>query len=301
VLPVVAAGAALACAIALYQFPHGIERYSEGWHGGPGSHSSALIALMPCLLVAVWYARRARWPRSRHVTIWALCALFLASAYTTLNRTIWIAFALQVILLGWLLLRRRVRSGAGAPSARTLAFAIVLGIAVLAGGTAVMLLVQEEREAIGAGRAFEDDSRLALWPEVAERIAQRPLTGYGFGRGLLRKPFREEFGRMDLALWHSHNLFFDTVLQTGVPGLLLLIALLGATARLAWQSANAADDAVAAAGMALLGVIAGMLLRNMTDVLWVRQNSLLFWGMVGVLLAWGAPGSRLAPAWRPQR
>ena len=44
---------------------------------------------------------------------------------------------------------------------------------------------------------------------------------------------------------------------------------------------------VAACGTALVAVVAGMLVRNMTDVLWVRQNSLLYWGVVGVLLAWG--------------
>jgi hypothetical protein len=45
--------------------------------------------------------------------------------------------------------------------------------------------------------------------------------------------------------------------------------------------------------MALLGVLAGMLVRNMTDSLLVRQNALLFWGVSGVLLAWGSTSRNL--------
>jgi hypothetical protein len=58
--------------------------------------------------------------------------------------------------------------------------------------------------------------------------------------------------------------------------------------RCGWRYARDRDDAVAACGFALLGVVAGMLVRNMTDFLLVRQNALLFWGAVGVLTAFGA-------------
>jgi hypothetical protein len=35
-------------------------------------------------------------------------------------------------------------------------------------------------------------------------------------------------------------------------------------------------------------VLAGMLVRNMTDTLLVRQNALVFWGVVGLLLGLAA-------------
>jgi hypothetical protein len=55
--------------------------------------------------------------------------------------------------------------------------------------------------------------------------------------------------------------------------------------REAWRAARVADDWIAAGGMVLVAVAAGMVVRNMTDTLLVRQNALLFWGVVGVLLA----------------
>jgi hypothetical protein len=45
-----------------------------------------------------------------------------------------------------------------------------------------------------------------------------------------------------------------------------------------------ASDFRTACGIALIGVLAGMLVRNMTDTLFVRGNSLLFWGVTGTLL-----------------
>jgi len=39
-------------------------------------------------------------------------------------------------------------------------------------------------------------------------------------------------------------------------------------------------------------VVAGMVMRNMTDTLFVRQNALFFWGVAGILL--GLPLTRTA-------
>src|SRR6185295_6138284 len=116
---------------------------------------------------------------------------------------------------------------------------------------------------------------------------QRPLTGYGFGRGLMHDTLRAKFGSLDINLWHAHNLVLEAALQLGVPGVLLLLLLLGALVRQGWRYAMSDDDLSAAGGMALIGLVAGMVVRNMTDSLFGRQNSLLFWGVAGVLLAIG--------------
>jgi hypothetical protein len=46
--------------------------------------------------------------------------------------------------------------------------------------------------------------------------------------------------------------------------------------------------------MALLGVLAGMIARNMTDSLLIRQNALLFWGATGALLALAAKSQQVS-------
>jgi O-antigen ligase len=278
-LPVLAGAATLLCALALYHFRPGFESYATGLHGGPGNLSSALITLLPCIVAAAWYGWRTG-SRGVAAIAAAVAVMALVAAYTTLNRTIWIAFAAELLIFSGLVAwRLRVRHHRRARKA-----VIALAIGLVAASAFATLSTQVERKAIG-GVEMSDDPRLALWPEVIHYIKERPLTGYGFGRGLLRQPLGEEF--KNGLLWHAHNLFLDTTLQLGVPGLLLLGLLLAATLQGGWRLAREPNELAAACGMALLAVLAGMVIRNLTDTLLVRQNALLFWGVVGVLLAWG--------------
>jgi O-antigen ligase len=275
-----AVGAALACSSALWAFASGLPpESSAGWHGGPGDHTAALLTLMPCTLAVLWYARQAHWPRTALWAIALLIVLFLASAYATQNRTVWLGFALEVAVFAAVL---AVRRSTDRRAQLTIALA---GAALVAATATVVLLVQAEREATGAF-SMSADPRFSIWPKATQYIEHRPLTGYGFGRGLLRERLPAE-AHHELA-WHAHNLFLDLALQVGLTGLVLFVVLLAATLRQGLRFAADTSPATAACGMALIAVLAGMLTRNMTDVLFVRQNSLLFWGVSGVLLAWGA-------------
>jgi len=280
IVPIFAAAAVLVCAVALYHFSQGDEPYRWGWHGGPGNLSSALLTLLPCAILAAWYGHRA----GQVVVSWsslALALLLLVAAYTTLNRTIWFGFAAQLLVIGALLAWREGTSIA--PRAKVIG--AMVAVCVIAGAAFMSSRIQAEREPNGAATALSQDSRFKLWPEVFEYTKARPLTGYGFGRGMLRQSLQNEFNQT--LLWHAHNLFLDTVVQVGIPGLLLLVLLLGATLREGWRMAHSPGDLAAACGLAVIGIVAGMVIRNMTDTLWVRQNALLYWGVLGVLLAWG--------------
>ena len=275
-----ATGGALACFSALWAFASGLPMESStGWHGGPGDHTAALLTLMPCALGVLWYGRQAAWPRIALWVIALLIAVFLASALATQNRTVWLGFALQIGIFVVVLALRR--SGD-----RRAQLSLVLAGAVAVAATAtVVLLVQAERETTGA-YSMSADPRFSIWPKATQHIEQRPLVGYGFGRGLLRERLPGEANH-ELA-WHAHNLFLDLALQVGLTGLVLFVVLLAAALRQALRFAADPSAATAACGIALIAVLAGMLTRNMTDMLFVRQNSLLFWGVTGVLLAWGA-------------
>jgi ADP-heptose:LPS heptosyltransferase/O-antigen ligase len=290
IAPVLAAAAVTACAIALYHFPQGTEPYHRGLHGGPGNLSSALLTLMPCALLGAWYARRTgRVPVL--VSSLALAVLFVVAAYTALNRTIWFGFAVQLLLVGAVLVWRR---RAGVVSARVKVIGALLAVGVIGGAAFVSAHIYAEREPNGAAAGkLSEDPRLKLWPQVMERIQERPLTGFGFGRGALRQMLNAEFN--DPLLWHAHNLFLDMVVQMGVLGLLLLLVLLGATVREGWRMARSSDDLAAACGLAVLAIAAGMVIRNVTDTLWVRQNALLYWGVLGILFAWSQRPPARAP------
>jgi O-antigen ligase len=296
VIPVVGAAATAVIAIALRDFSIGWENYLLGLHGGPGDHSSALLTLTPCAVMTAWYGRRVGWSLSRQLPLCILGLLILISAYCTLNRTVWIGLGLEVLLVGGLLI---VRTRTPAPwSSRTKLVSGFVAVAVLAGAAIVLATVQARREAVG-GKSLANDTRLTLWPEIVERIRERPFTGFGFGRGLLRGPLEREFRDLDPMLWHAHNTFLEQLIQLGVPGLALFLLLLAAILRQGWRRTLDASDFHAACGMALIAVVTGMLVRNMTDTLFVRGNSLLFWGVSGTLLGLASvrrsqPAQRLA-------
>jgi O-antigen ligase len=273
-LPVLGAAGVLLCANAIYVAAPG----AEGWFGGPGNLSSALLILIPCASAAAWYGWHAAWP-----AVWRAAPIIvlvgsLAAGYSAQSRTFWVALSAQVACTALLLFAQRAKVASRRAASGLLAAAVVLGAA------AMTLHVQSEREALGA-HVIEEDPRLRLWQEVSERIEARPWTGYGFGRGMLRVDLKNELGKPQL--WHAHNLFMDTALQLGVPGVVLLFALLAAIFRQGWRLARDPSPRAAACGIALLAVLVGMLVRNMTDVLLIRQNALLFWGVLGALLALG--------------
>lgn len=280
IVAILGAAAALLCAVALYSFLQGIEQYLDGWHGGPGELSSVLLMLMPAVLAAGWYATRAGSSKALPLAL-ALALFILVAAYTTLNRTIWLGLAIELLLLGALIaMRNGVRT-----NPRIRAAAVVLAVSVIAGCALVAVRVQMERQQADPGAALDKEPRLMVWPEVLKRIEAAPLTGYGFGRGLLRHELTEEFDNP--LLWHSHNLFLDIALQTGIPGLLLFLLLLGTIIREGWGAVRSEkNDMAVACGLALLGLITGMVVRNMTDILLVRQSALFFWTSVGFLLGW---------------
>ncbi|HEY7240780.1 MAG TPA: O-antigen ligase family protein [Burkholderiales bacterium] len=283
VIPVVGAAAAAVMAIGLRDYSIGWERYVVGLHGGPGDHSSALLTLAPCVAMTAWYAWRTGSRVVIQLPVWILALLIPASAYCTLNRTVWIGLGVEVLLIG-LLIRLRQRESMRRPwSARAKVASGLVAVAVVGGAAVTLDEIQAKREAVG-GTTLAADHRLLLWPEIFELIDQRPLTGYGFGRGLLRRPLRAEFGTVDGQLWHAHNTFLEQLIQLGVPGLALFVLLLAAILREGWRLTLDASDFRTACGIALIGVLAGMLVRNMTDTLFVRGNSLLFWGVTGTLL-----------------
>jgi O-antigen ligase len=113
-------------------------------------------------------------------------------------------------------------------------------------------------------------ARFVLW-DVAVRIARdRPITGVGPGQ--YRRAFELYHPeKLDSeGTWgNAHNLYFHHLAERGVPGLLVLLGVLGAFMAGAWRAARARRDvwslwATAAA--------AAFLVMNMTEVAWQTEQ-----------------------------
>jgi O-antigen ligase len=284
------AAAAAVCLVAGYEYFLNRSHYDFGLHGGSGNLSSALITLVPCLLLVLWLSSRGVATARASALAWVCLGFTALGAYTTLNRTIWIALILQIFLIGALILWRSPSEGR--PGKRKLiGSAAALAVVAVLAAVAIVQVQGERRELLRQRPGKEaladpqNDPRLRIWPYAVDIVRERPLLGMGYGRGIARKLLHERFPEREI--WHAHNLVLETAIEVGIPGAALLLALIGMTAVYGYRYARSKDEIRAACGIAVLCIVTGMLLRNMTDVLWVRQNALLYWGIIGMLFGVG--------------
>jgi O-antigen ligase len=205
--------------------------------------------------------------------------LGLVAAFSINNRTVWIGFVLQSLLLMALIRHWHARFSSPG-SARTLshlAWGVLLLLCIFA------MFTLQRRDGL---QGLAGDIRISLWRESITYILEAPWFGHGFGRGSVRAALLAEFN--DSLLWHSHNLFLEVVLQTGLIGLAFFLLLLGSLMRAAVRHLRHDTLAVSVLGMVAGMIVLGMLIRNMTDMLWVRAAALTFWGTLG--LAFGLAG-----------
>lgn len=246
-----------------------------GWHGGPGMHSSTLLVAIPCLFGFLAWNQFSVPPRRQHqIVVSTLAGLCLVSAFSVNNRSVWIGLTLQGLLLVGVVSywHGRVSSTLSRRQWASWAWG---SIALLCIATIVALNRRD------GWHALSNDGRIALWRESLGHILDHPWLGYGFGRGSLRAALHATFN--DGVLWHSHNLLLEVALQTGLIGLALFLLLLGSLMRAAVRHLRHDALAVSMLGMVAGMIVLGMLIRNMTDMLWVRAAALTFWGALGVV------------------
>jgi O-antigen ligase len=91
-------------------------------------------------------------------------------------------------------------------------------------------------------------------------------------------------------LWHAHNVFLNYGIEMGLPGMLALAWVFFSLLREYWRLCNAPDEKRKYLGIAGLMLIAGVVLRNQVDDMFLREQSLLFWALNGALLGLGLRG-----------
>lgn len=249
-----------------------------GGHGGTGTFATHLLVLIPCMLCAFALSgdRRLRGAL-------AVCAaLCLVAALFSQQRIIWVVFAVQAAaIIGLLSAGRR----GGSVDAKRILWMILMVLAVLALGGAVVLLAHVAKYGAQAFGAFavDADPRVRQWPLVAHRILEHWDTGAGFGRNAMKLAHPDLIPADAPLFWHAHNMLLNYGLALGLPGIAALLLLLGALAitfsRLALLGSGPARF-LGAAGAAL---VIGLITRNLTNDFFVRDGALMFWALAGLI------------------
>lgn len=258
---------------------------TDGFFNGPGMYSTYLVGVYPFALV--WLLRPESKVRERWMHAAAMAAIVVGGAFTY-NRMLWIVLAIQTVLVLAVQAGRRL----DASTMRRLALvaaatALVFGGALYGISSKRFAVDPSSPEAVAETAA--SDIRLKIWPRAVERIAERPFTGAGFGRGALRQDLREEFGHG--MYWHAHNVVLNHGVAMGVWGIAIILLAFGGVLVLFWRVWRSGDAAVAPYALAGVAMVVGMFLKNMTDDLFIRQSALLYWALAAMIL--GAHARRL--------
>lgn len=176
-------------------------------------------------------------------------ALFLFVLVMSGSRGAWIIEI--ALLLLWLALRLGSRVS---PRART-ALAASAPFALAACAAALVGLYPHFAGILGRDPTLS--GRTQIWTQVAQFIARRPLTGYGydaFWRGLTG-PSLQIDAAVHFVVEHAHNGFLEILLELGVTGLaLFLLSWIHAALRLwpLWRRGRIAEIAFPLAFLALI-------------------------------------------------
>ena len=149
-------------------------------------------------------------------------------------------------------------------------------------------LVEHNEKFFGAdapmGTSLERDLRPRIWAAAVDAAREAPWLGHGFGREIVAAKFIPLTPRVanHPEMRHAHNVFLDVVLETGLVGLAIFVALMLALAREYRGYLRRAD--LAPLGVLGLALLAGFLVKNLTDDFMHRHNALVFWALNGMLL-----------------
>lgn len=250
--------------------------------GGAGPWSTHLVLVAPLLLAIAWPRP---WGFDRGVVAkFAALLLLMIAAAATGNRIVWAAFATQLAVL-------MVISGAmpamdAARVAMLRRLAVIAALAVVIGFAASVLERNEEhyRTDPSMTASIDRDLRPKLWSVAWTEFRKAPWLGHGFGREILKDKFLVVTPNVPNhpKMRHSHNMFSDIALQLGIAGVVLILAVLAALAR--EYRGYLRDARLAPLGVIGLALIAGFVVKNLTDDFFYRHNALVFWALNGMLL-----------------
>ena len=225
--------------------------------------STYFMSVIPILFYAT---RTARSTRIR-MAILSTLVINLFALYFTFSRAAWLGLVAAGVVMGLY-------------EKRTVLWKTIAGIALVG---LVLFATPPGERFFRSMNGVDGGGRLAVLAFGAQQIGAHPLLGIGYGRENMIRTLSVPAEMSDSGFWHLHNLFLQTALEMGIPGSLLLLALVVGLARVFHQGYTRARDPVDRRLMvAMQMVLVAYLVRNQFDVLYVDAPAALFWILMGL-------------------
>ena len=188
-----------------------------GWHG-PFNHKNNLASFMIVGMIVVLSLESVTWRRRTAVSLMFLLVLLTRSG--TGGGAMFATLA--VYALAGRYAKQSTRRG-GAMLAMSVLLSIVAISAASLVGPSILQLYGKDPTLTG---------RTKIWSSVLTAIRAKPWTGYGFGGVWVdpsKEPTRSILRRIGFVVFHSHNGALELMLELGVIGLMLYLAVFVAT------------------------------------------------------------------------
>jgi exopolysaccharide production protein ExoQ len=195
-----------------------------------------------------------------------LMTLNLLSLYFTFTRAAWLGLAVSLVVLS---LYRGKKT--------MVATSLGIGLAL------ALLLNTTEGRTFYKNMGGAEGGRTPVWEFGMNKISEHPFFGIGYGRKNMAATFPEENKMIQGGFWHLHNTFLETALETGIPGGIFLVILVGALVFFFAKGYRSAPDASNAWLMIIMTMIVfAFFTRNMLDHIYVDAPAVLFWLLMGL-------------------
>jgi putative inorganic carbon (HCO3(-)) transporter len=163
---------------------------------------------------------------------------------------------------------------------------IVLLVFILIGRDSMSTFLHEPPKITAVGTFSTLNFRWEVWQWGITAVHDFPFTGTGLGtfRQVVRRFYPLNVSATyDIA--HAHNIFLQTALDIGLPGLIAYLAILGIAGGVGWQVAKQ-DERLRPFALGLLASLIAFHTYGLTDALALGSKpGILFWMVLGLLTA----------------
>lgn len=250
-----------------YQIPVFVENRVAGFTGAFYRLAVFLVLSIPAVIVLVFTQRGwLRW-----ILLLVLPFSFAALIFTFV-RAAWIALALEISVLVFIIFRKQRKS-------------FILGLTALSLIFVCLAYNSKYRNLVVHGT---ERPRLEAFELSLDIISKHPLTGIGYGK----KTFSKYYPDVD-EVRHSHNIFVNTAVELGITGLIIFISMLVIVLKdfiKAIRRETVIDRKLILSG--IFTSIAGFLTLNLFDYMYHGWPGQMFWMLIGIGYALMKPSSK---------
>lgn len=240
-----------------YQIPVLVENRVAGFTGAFYRLAVFLVLSIPAITVLVFTQRG--WLR------WILLLILpfsFAALIFTFVRAAWIAVVIEISILVFIIFKKQRKS-------------FILGLIILSLIFTVVSYTSKYKNLVVHGT---ERPRLEAFELSLDIISKYPLTGIGYGK----KSFSKYYPNVD-EVTHSHNIFVNTAVEVGIPGLVIFISMLVIVAKDFIKAIG--RETVIDRKLILSGIftsIAGFLTLNLFDYMYHGWPGQMFWMLIGI-------------------